>query len=93
MQQKNSVDNSAAKAKPIDYGATIALGVSFGFMLGLLLDHIGLGMATGLALATLVNAYSEWRQNIKNGGVALVISAAAVIFVVVMWVAQALGWF
>lgn len=93
MQQKDSVGNSSAGSKPIDYGSTIALGISFGFMLGLLLDHIGLGLATGLALATLVNAYSEWRQNIKNAGVALMISAAAVVFVILMWVAQALGWF
>ncbi len=93
MQQENKAGNFTTEAKTIDYGTTIVFGLSLGFMLGLILDEIGLGMATGLALVTLVNAYSEWRQNIKNAGVALVISGGGALFVILVWVAQALGWF
>ncbi len=93
VQPENGVGNKSAEARPIDYGATVVLGIIFGAILGLILDEIGLGMAVGLVLATAVNAYNEKKRNIKNAEKALVISIGSVIVVILIWGAQAVGWF
>ncbi|MDX5381200.1 MAG: hypothetical protein LPK92_12360 [Actinomycetes bacterium] len=49
-------------------------------------------MATGLAVATLVNAANEKKRNARNAGRAVAISIGGVAFVVLVWVARALGW-
>lgn len=84
--------NAGTQAEPVDFGLTIVLGIGAGFALGLILDEIGLGMATGLAVATLVNASSERRRNARNAGRAVAISIGGVVFVVLIWLARALGW-
>lgn len=80
------------KSKPVDFGAAIVFGLSFGFILGLILDKTGMGLATGLSLATLVNAYGEKKQNERNADVAFAISLAGFLVVLLLWIVTALGW-
>lgn len=92
MEQNPGAGSSGTEGESIDFGLAIVLGIGAGFALGLILDEIGLGMATGLAVATLVNAANERKRNARNAGRAVAISIGGVAFVVLVWVAKALGW-
>jgi hypothetical protein len=58
----------------------------------LLIDNIGIGLSTGLAVATVANAWHEKRQGEPGAATALVISIGALLIVIAIWIASALGW-
>lgn len=76
-----------------DFGAAIAVGVSLGLVFGTALGNTAMGIATGLLLATLANAYHEREQGEKHANVAFAISVGALMFMILVWVLSALGWF
>lgn len=93
MNYRDQTDTSGRRrSKPVDSGAAIVLGLCFGFILGLILDNIGMGLATGLSLATLVNAYGEKKQNERNAGVAVAIGLGGFLVVLLLWIVTGLGW-
>jgi len=68
-----------------DFGSLLALGMAFGLIAGLLLDNLGLGIALGLAVATIGNAYEERRIGAAGAGKALVISLTGLVIVLLVW--------
>jgi hypothetical protein len=93
MSYRDQTDTSGPrKGKPVDFGAAVVLGLCFGFTLGLIVDNIGMGLATGLSLATLVNAYGEKKQNERNAGVAFAIGLGGFLVVLLLWIVTGLGW-
>ncbi len=74
------------KKETYSFGAILAIGVSFGMILGMMLENIGMGMSLGLGLATLVNAIKELREGEPGAGTAVIITAAAVILVLGIWI-------
>ena len=67
------------------FGSLLALGVSLGMMVGLLLENPGMGLSLGLGLAVLVNAVIENRANEPGAKIAVVISAVALAAVIGLW--------
>lgn len=74
---------------PLNYGTALAMG----FALGLILDNIAMGLVTGLALATVSTALREKRQNARHANVALAISTAGLVVVILLWILSAAGRF
>lgn len=68
-----------------DFGSILALGISFGFIVGLLLENTGVGLSLGLGVAVFLNALREKRQQEKGSTIALVIATAALIAVAGLW--------
>jgi hypothetical protein len=74
------------KKETYTFGSLLALGVSFGMIVGLLLDQTGMGLSLGLGLAVLVNAIKEARDGESGAKIAVVISAAALLMVIGLWI-------
>lgn len=83
----------AKEEKGFDFGNAIAIGLSLGLVLGTAIGNVGMGMATGLALAMLANAYQEKKQGEKGANAALAITAGSLLFIILLWIATASGWF
>lgn len=75
-----------------DFGAAIALGLVLGYAFGAVLDNGPMGGAVGLLLATVANAYQEKKQGKKGAGLALAITAGALLVFILIWAATVLGW-
>lgn len=69
-----------------DFGSILAIGISFGFIVGLLFENTGMGLSLGLGVAVFLNAVREKRQQEKGSTIALAISSAALIAVVGSWI-------
>ena len=71
-----------------EYGMAIStsMGLMFGFMIGLVLDNIGMGLSLGLGLGGLANAIREKRMDKPGSTLALVIWAAALLVVIGLWI-------
>jgi hypothetical protein len=67
------------------FGGLLAIGISSGFMLGLLLDNLGMGLSFGLSLAVFINAINEKRRQRKGSTTALVVSVIALIAIIGLW--------
>lgn len=80
------------ETKTFDFGSAIAIGVSLGMIFGLLMDNIGMGMAGGLMLATLTNAYNEKKRNVRHGNTAFAISLLGVLFYFLLLALMTIGW-
>ncbi len=75
-----------------DFGAAIALGLVLGFAFGTVLGDGPMGGAVGLLLATIANAYQEWKHGKKGAGTALAITVVALLVFILIWVSSAFGW-
>ena len=64
-----------------DYSLTITLGLTFGFAFGNILGNPGFGLAMGLAIANVVAALGDKRQQRDGANTALGISLAGVLIV------------
>lgn len=67
-------------------GMFLSLGITFGFMLGLMLDNLGMGLSLGLAVGTFLNSIREKRARLKGSTAAMIISAAGTLAVLVIWI-------
>lgn len=86
-QEKQPVSGKPVKdGKEFDFGSAIAIGVSLGLVFGTALGNIAIGLSGGLLVATLVNAYYEWKQGKKGANVALGISIGALLLLVAIYV-------
>lgn len=83
----------AKEEKGFDFGSALAIGVSLGLVFGTALGNVAMGLVAGLLLATLANAFHEKRQGKRGANTALAISIGALLFMIVVWVLSALGWF
>ena len=79
-------ERKAGRVVGWDFGSILALGISFGFIVGLLLENTGMGLSLGLASAVFLNAIREKRQEAKGSTIALVIATAALIAAVGLWI-------
>ena len=82
-ESQENQEHSAAKYGP---AISTATGLMFGFMIGLVLDNIGMGLSLGLGLGGLANAIREVRMGKSGSTLALVIWAAALLVVLGLWV-------
>lgn len=69
----------------MDFGSRLAMGLSLGLIFGLMMDNIAMGMSGGLLLATLTNAFAEKQRGEEHANVALAISIAALVLLVLIW--------
>lgn len=69
-----------------DFGSLLAIGISFGFIVGLLLENTGMGLSLGLGVAVFLNAIREKRQRAKGSTIALAISIGALLAVGALWI-------
>lgn len=83
----------AQEEKGFDFGSAIAIGLSLGLVLGTALGNSAMGISTGLVLAGLANAYQEKKQGKKGANAALAITAGSLLFIILLWIATAAGWF
>lgn len=86
-QEKQPVSGKPAKdRKEFDFGTAIAIGVSLGLVFGTALGNTALGLSGGLLVATLVNAYHEWKQGKDGANIALAISVGALFLLIAIYV-------
>ena len=79
MSQRQQPAEKSEK-KRLDFGSLIMLGLVFGAGIGIVIfEDAGVGAGAGLLMATIVNAYYEWKERAKGAGVALVISLVALV--------------
>ena len=65
-----------------DFGLLIALGLGGGVALGAAFGAVAWGVALGLIVTTLLNAWFEWREGAPGGRAALGISTVGAAVVV-----------
>ncbi len=77
-----------SNSKETDFLPAINLGtgISFGFILGLLLGNIGMGLSFGLGIGGLVNAIREKRRGEKGSQPAIAIWVLALVIVIGLWI-------
>lgn len=82
------VENQKTQAEKADYGSATnaGLGLSFGFMLGIMLNNIGMGLSLGLGLGGLANAIREHRSGKKGSSMAIAIWGLALVVVIGLWI-------
>ncbi len=87
MNVKNDLfeneENKTAEYRPAINTGT---GLMFGFMIGLVLDNIGMGLSLGLGLGGLTNAIREKRMEKPGSTLALIVWAAALLVVLGLWI-------
>lgn len=76
-------------SREFDFGSAIAVGLSLGLVFGAALGNIAVGLSCGLLVATLINAYYEWKQQKKGAKVALGLSAGALLLLVAIYAVTA----
>lgn len=62
------------------------MGLSFGFILGLLMGNLGMGLSLGLGLGGLANAIREHRLGEKGSEPAIAIWVLALVVVIGLWI-------
>lgn len=88
--QKQPVSGKPLKSsREFDFGSAIAIGVSLGLVFGAALGNVAIGLSGGLLVATLINAYHEWKQQKKGAKVALAMSVGALLLLVAIYVVTA----
>ena len=83
----NKTTNSEQK-QALKYGSSIfpGLGLSFGFIMGLLIDNLGMGLSLGLGIGGLANAIREHRLGEKGSEPAIAIWVLALVVVIGLWI-------
>lgn len=86
IKKNESINRAARESEGLDYGSTMAIGISLGMIFGmLLLDNIAMGMTGGMLLATISHTYAQMRQGRRHAALALLICLAGLVFLVAFW--------
>lgn len=77
-----------AQSQKAGYRSAINVGLAlpFGFLLGLMLDNVGIGLSLGLGIGGLANAIQEHRSGEEGGAMAIAIWILALAVVIGLWV-------
>jgi hypothetical protein len=84
----NTGTKNSERTQAVKYGSSIfpGLGLSFGFILGLLIDNLGMGLSLGLGIGGLANAIREHRLGEKGSEPAIAIWVLALAVVIGLWI-------
>lgn len=87
MSTKNSMQTDSNPEKSKYFPAlSLSTGLSLGFILGLLLDNLGMGLSAGLGLGGLVSAIQEHRRGEQGSQTAIAIWLLALVVVLGLWI-------